>query len=86
MIGVASVIQRTLQTIVAQRLKSYSAVALGGPRPDEKTLMQKFSHNHYDWEKEQDRLRSVRHGLFVSWLLRNFCTNAPNSVGVFQSF
>lgn len=51
-------IQRTLKSLVSQRLKTFPAVALLGPRQSGKTtLARTFTDHYYDLEQEQDRLR-----------------------------
>mgnify|MGYP001596891216 CR=1 FL=1 len=51
-------IPRKIKTLVQQRLKSYPAVALVGPRQSGKTtLARALSTNYFDLEQESERLR-----------------------------
>lgn len=56
-------IRRFIQTLVRERLRTYPAVALLGPRQSGKTTLAKFlGKSYFDLEKQQDRLR-----LDVEW-------------------
>ena len=51
-------LRRRLETLLAERLKRYPAVALVGPRQCGKTtLARSFTGPYYDLEKEGDRVR-----------------------------